>query len=99
MPPAGGSLLWTASSEAAGDELDLHVTATHLMDGSLSPTGGAIVVMAALVQPGSPGALKLASRDPGDAPLIDPNYLGPARDARRMLEGVKIGRAVARDPV
>ena len=99
MSPAVGSLLWTASSEAVGDELDLHVTATHLMDGSLSPTGGAIVVMAALVQPESTGTLKLASRDPGDAPLIDPNYLGTARDARRMLEGVKIGRAIARDPV
>ena len=99
MTPAVGSLLWTASSEAAGDELDLHVTATHLMDGSFSPTGGAIVVMAALVQPESTGTLKLASRDPGDAPLIDSNYLGTGRDARRMLEGVKIGRAIARNPV
>jgi choline dehydrogenase len=99
MSPAVGSLLWTASSEAAGEELDLHVTATHLMDGSLSPTGGAIVVMPALVQPESTGTLKLASRDPNDAPLIDPNYLGTARDARRMLEGVKIGRAIARNPV
>jgi choline dehydrogenase len=60
MTPAVGSLLWTASSEAVGDELDLHVTATHLMDGSFSPTGGAIVLMAALVQPESAGTLKLA---------------------------------------
>jgi choline dehydrogenase len=99
MTPAVGSLLWTASSEAASDELDLHVTATHLMDGSLSPTGGAIVLAAALVQPESTGTLKLASRDPGDAPLIDPDYLGTGRDARRMLEGVKLGRAIARNPV
>jgi choline dehydrogenase len=99
MTPAVGSLLWTASTEAAGDELDLHVTATHLMDGSLSPTGGAIVLAAALVQPESTGTLKLASRDPGDAPLIDANYLGTGRDARRMLEGVKLGRAIARNPV
>ena len=27
MTPAVGSLLWTASAEAAGDELDLHITA------------------------------------------------------------------------
>jgi choline dehydrogenase-like flavoprotein len=99
MTPAVGSLLWTASSEATPDELDLHITATHLMDGSLSPTGGAIVLMAALVQPESTGTLKLASRDPGDAPLIDANYLGTGRDTRRMLEGVKLGRAIARDPV
>jgi choline dehydrogenase len=99
MTPAVGSLLWTASSEAASNELDLHVTATHLMDGSLSPTGGAIVLLTALVQPESTGTLKLASRDPGDAPLIDPDYLGTARDARRMLEGVKIGRAICRNSV
>jgi choline dehydrogenase-like flavoprotein len=99
MTPAVGSLLWTASSEAIGDELDIHVTATHLIDGSLSPTGGAIVLLTALAQPESTGTLKLASRDPGDAPLIDPNYLGPTRDAHRMLEGVKIGRAIARNPV
>jgi choline dehydrogenase len=99
MTPAVGSLVWTASREAAGDELDLHITATHLMDGSLSPTGGAIVLMAALVQPESTGTLKLASRDPGEAPLIDANYLATGRDARRMLEGVKLGRAIARNPV
>ena len=99
MSPAVGSMLWTASGEAVGDELDLHVTATHLMPGSLSPTGGAIVIMAALSQPESTGTVKLASRDPGDAPLIDPHYLGTGRDARRMLEGVKIGRAIARNPV
>jgi choline dehydrogenase len=99
MTPAVGSLLWTASSEAVGDELDLHVTATHLMDGSFSPTGGAIVLMAALVQPESTGTLKLAGRDPDLAPLIDANFLGTARDSRRMLEGVKLGRAIARDPL
>jgi choline dehydrogenase len=99
MTPAVGSLLWTASGEAVGDELDLHITATHLMDGSLSPTGGVIVLEAALTQPESTGTLKLASRDASDAPVIDANYLGTGRDGRRMLEGVKLGRAIARDPV
>jgi choline dehydrogenase len=91
--PAVGSLLWTASSEAAGDDLDLHVTATHLMDGSLSPTG------AALTQPESIGTVKLASLDPRAAPVIDSNYFGTERDVRRMLEAVKIGRAIARNSV
>ena len=99
MSPAVGSLLWTASSEAIGDELDLHVTATHLMPGSASPTGGAIVLMAALVRPESTGTLRLASRDPEAAPVIDPNYLGSERDLRRMVEGVELGRAIARNPV
>ena len=73
MTPAVGSLVWTASSEAIGDELDLHIAATHLLDPSLSPTGGLIIVAIALVQPESRGTLRLASRDPHAAPLIDDN--------------------------
>jgi choline dehydrogenase len=99
MTPAVGSLLWTASSEAVGDELDLHVTATHLMDGALSPTGGAFVLAAAVVQPESRGTIKLASRNPKDPPISDSNFLATARDARRMLEGVKLGRDIARHRV
>jgi choline dehydrogenase len=98
MTPAVGSLLWTASSEAVGDELDLHVTATHLMPGSFSPTGGAIVHTVALVQPESRGTVKLASRDPRQAPLIDNNFLATDRDTRRMVEAVRLGRAIARRP-
>ncbi|HET9254338.1 MAG TPA: GMC family oxidoreductase N-terminal domain-containing protein, partial [Pseudonocardiaceae bacterium] len=99
MTPAVGSLLWTASSEAVGDELDLHVTATHLLDGSASPTGAVIVLAAAVVQPESRGTVTLASTNPKDAPIIDSNYLATARDARRMLEAVRLGRDIARHPV
>jgi choline dehydrogenase len=97
--PAVGSLLWTASTEAIGDELDLHITATHLLDGSYSPTGAAIVLAISVVQPESRGTLRLASRDPNEAPVIDNNYLGTDRDARRMLEGVRLARAIARNKV
>jgi choline dehydrogenase len=99
MTPAVGALLWTASSEAEGDELDLHITATHLLDGSYSPTGGAIVLAVSVVRPDSSGVLKLASRDPNEAPAIDNNYLSTARDRRRMLTGVKLARAIARNEV
>jgi choline dehydrogenase len=99
MTPAVGSLLWTASSEAIGDELDLHITATHLLPGSLSPTGGAVVLAVSVVRPESRGTLRLASRDPNAAPLIDANYLGTNRDARRMLEAVKLAREIGHNEV
>jgi choline dehydrogenase-like flavoprotein len=99
MSPAIGSMLWTASSEAGGDELDLQITVSHLLDPSYSPTGGAVVLATSVVQPESHGTLKLASRDPGAAPLIDNDFLSTGRDARRMLEGVKLARAIARNPV
>jgi choline dehydrogenase len=96
MEPVVGALLWTHSSEAQDGELDLHITATHLMPGEHSPTGGAIVLAIAVVRPESRGTLKLSSRDPGAPPLIDNNYLGTERDRRRMLEGVKLSRQLAR---
>ena len=98
MTPAVGAILWTASSEAAAGELDLHITATHLIPPSYSPTGGVLALSASVVLPESTGTLKLASRDPGVAPLIDCNFLATGRDARRMLEGVKLARDFARSP-
>ncbi len=35
-------------ADVDSDALDLHITATHLLDGSFSPTGGAIVLATAL---------------------------------------------------
>jgi choline dehydrogenase len=98
MTPAVGAILWAASSEAAPGELDLNITATHLIPPSYSPTGGVIALSTSVVLPESTGTLKLASRDPGVAPLIDCNFLATARDARRMLEGVKLARDFARSP-
>jgi len=44
-----------------------------------------IALSASVTLPESAGTLKLASRDPGAAPLIDCNFLATGRDARRML--------------
>ncbi len=75
MRPAVGALLWTQSSEARGDELDLQVAVTHLMPPEYSPTGGAIVLSVAVVKPDSRGTVTLRSRDPREQPEIDCNYL------------------------
>ena len=96
MIPAVGVVLWTPSASAVPGELDLNVTATHLLPGSQSPTGGAIVMGLSVTLPESTGTLKLASADPKDAPLIDSNYLGTGRDARRAVEAFKIGRTISR---
>ncbi len=98
MRPAVGALLWTQSSEARGDDLDLHVAVTHLMPPQYSPTGGAIALSVAVVKPDSRGTLTLRSRDPREQPEIDCNFLAENRDARRMLEGVRLARKIGRNP-
>jgi choline dehydrogenase len=98
MRPAVGALLWSQSSEARGDELDMHIAVTHLLPPEYSPTGGAIVLSVAVVKPDSRGTLTLRSRDPREQPQIDCNYLAEDRDARRFLEGVKLARRIGRNP-
>jgi choline dehydrogenase len=98
MRPAVGALLWWQSSEARDDQLDMHVAVTHLLPPEYSPTGGAIVLSTAVVKPDSRGTLRLRSRDPREQPEIDCNFLTEERDARRMLEGVKLTRKIGRNP-
>jgi choline dehydrogenase len=99
MRPAVGAFLWRQSSEARGDELDMHTAVTHLLPPQFSPTGGAIALSVAVVKPDSRGAIRLRSRDPSEQPEIDCNFLAEGRDARRMLEGVKLARKIGRNPV
>jgi choline dehydrogenase len=97
MTPAGGALVWTASSEAGEDELDIHISATHLIDPAFSPTGGAIVLAVSIVRPDSIGTVRLSSRNPRVAPVIDYNFLTEPRDLRRMVEAVKLSRRIGRN--
>lgn len=46
------------------------------------------------MRPESRGTVRLASANPNDAPLIDPNYLASDRDWYEMREGFKMGREV-----
>ncbi|MFZ0971983.1 MAG: GMC oxidoreductase [Solirubrobacteraceae bacterium] len=98
MRPAVGALLWMQSSEARGDELDVHMAVTHLMSPEYSPTGGAIALSVAVVKPDSRGTVTLRSRDPREQPEINCNFLAEERDARRMLEGVRLARRIGRNP-
>jgi choline dehydrogenase len=91
--PAAGAFIRTASSQAQGEELDLLVSAAHLNDGGVSPTG-AIVLAVAVVRPESRGKLTLSSTDPKDQPVIDLNLLATPRDRSRMLEGMKLSRGI-----
>lgn len=46
------------------------------------------------LRPKSRGAVTLASSDPAQAPLIDPNYLSHPEDMDRMVDAVRLGRRI-----
>src|SRR6266511_2205298 len=97
MAPVAGALLWTASKEAHAGDLDVHVSATHLFAPAQSPTGGALVLAGARVQPDSVGSVRLRRRDPKGAPRIDLNFLTEDRDRRRLRESVTLSRRIGQD--
>ena len=55
-----------------------------------------------LTRPRSRGTVRLASADPGAAPVLDPNYYGDSRDLTTMVSALRvareIGQASALDP-
>ncbi|WP_419905131.1 choline dehydrogenase [Kiloniella sp.] len=53
---------------------------------------------AGTMRPESRGTVRLASANPGDAPLIDPNYLATERDRTEMRQGLKLARDLLAQP-
>jgi len=59
------------------------------------PLGHGFAISVLAVYPKSRGRVRLASRDPLAAPLVDPQLFSHADDVATMLRGLKIGRQVA----
>jgi choline dehydrogenase len=53
-----------------------------------------ISILPGLVRPISRGWVKLASSNPLDKPLVNPNYLGVKTDLDRLVQAVKLGREI-----
>jgi choline dehydrogenase len=97
MHPARAATIWTRSTEATDDELDLQVTASNF-SGPESPTGLGLTLAVAVTAPRSAGRVTLRSRDPRVPPFIDYNLLADPSDRRRMLQGLKLARHIAEIP-
>ncbi len=95
--PAGGSgLLWTASSIAGKDELDLQLSISVQPDFDSSGQRVRLLrIWASVVNPRSAGNVMLKSAEPLVTPRIDYNLLAEEEDGKRLLEIVKIARRIA----
>jgi choline dehydrogenase len=87
----------TLSSHAAREPNDLQLVMTSHLDLAATPAlrqaaGVPVVAVlrAALMLPRSCGRVTLPSADPGDAPIIDLNYLDDADDRRRLREVTRL---------
>lgn len=54
----------------------------------------AVSILPGVVRPLSRGWIRLASKNPLDKPLVNPNYLSADADLERLVQGVKIARQI-----
>jgi len=75
---------------------DLQISFVHVPFDIIVGQGNpnSVSIIPGVVRPLSRGWIRLASTNPTDKPLINPNYLGDKSDLERLVKAVKIGREI-----
>lgn len=93
-----GAFLKSDPAEAVPD-LQLHFVVGKLIDhGRKTVWGHGYSCHVCLLRPRSEGRLRLDSKDPLAAPLIDPNFLADHDDLERMIRGFRLMRRILQQP-
>jgi choline dehydrogenase-like flavoprotein len=94
---AGGFI--KSRPEETTPDLQLHFAIAKLVNhGRTTVLGHGYSCHVCLLRPLSRGSLTLASKDPFDAPLIDPNFLGDRDDMQRLMRGFRLMRHLLQQP-
>ena len=94
-----GGFIKSLESETIPD-LQLHFVIGKLVDHGRKTTFGlGYSCHVCLLRPKSRGNLRLASKDPMAAPLINPNFLAEREDVDALVRGFKIMRGILSQPV
>lgn len=91
---AGG--FWTVLPDSPAPDVQWHFVPAMLEDhGREKVSGHGVSLHACVLRPESRGTVRLASRDAGDSPAIDPNFLDDDRDIAVLREGVRLSHRIA----
>ena len=93
-----GGFVKSAPDQKAPD-LQFHFVIGKLIDHGRKPVfGHGYSCHVCILRPSSRGSVKLASKDPVAAPLIDPNFLGNRDDMECLIRGFKAARQILSQP-
>ncbi|HHW78100.1 MAG TPA: NAD(P)-binding protein [Xanthomonadaceae bacterium] len=99
VPPGNLNLSEAAlfyKSDPAQSGPDIQIAFVHvpfdIIVGQQNPNS--VSILPGVVRPTSRGWVRLASGNPLDKPLVNPNYLGTEDDARRLVDAVKRARDI-----
>ena len=94
---AGGFL--RSSPAVARPDVQLHFCISPVDDHSRKKHfARGLSVHVCVLRPHSRGVVRLASPRPGDAPLIDPHFLGDARDLTVLMAGARLAQRILAAP-
>ena len=99
VPPGNLNLSECAlfyKSDPAQSGPDIQIAFVHVpfdvIIGQNNPN--AVSILPGVVRPTSRGWIRLASGNPLDKPLVNPNYLATEADAQRLMDAVKLARRI-----
>jgi len=86
---------WYADKSARSPDMQFHMGLGSGIEAGIAKLKNAGVTLnSANMRPRSRGTVKLASSNPDDAPLIDPNFWSDPKDLENSLEGLRMARAI-----
>ncbi len=100
--PAASSLFetggfWYANPDARSPDIQFHLGLGSGIEAGVSAMkDGGVTLNTAYMRPRSRGTVRLASADPADAPLIDPNYWEDPHDRTQAIRGLKLAQRIMR---
>lgn len=96
-----GGLFWYSGKDRAMPDLQFHFLAgAAAEDGvtGVAPGRSGITLNCYGLRPKARGTVRLTSADPGQPPLIDPNFMGHPEDLETTVRGLKIGLEIVAQP-
>jgi choline dehydrogenase-like flavoprotein len=90
---------WYADKDEASPDIQFHLgQGSGIEKGIAKLSNPGVTLNSAHLRPRSRGTVRLASADPRQAPLIDPNYWAEPYDREMSMRGLEIARAIMAQP-
>lgn len=85
---------WYVEDGARSPDLQFHMGLGSGIEAGIAKIASGVTLNSAYMRPRSRGTVRLASADPGDAPLIDPNYWSDPHDREMAIRGLKLAQEI-----